>query len=67
MDFSPPAQNRDLQLEVTNLLQKHKQEVEILQNKETISQSPDRQSEPATHPALFQETTSTEVRACLIK
>ncbi|XP_032198943.1 X-linked retinitis pigmentosa GTPase regulator-interacting protein 1 isoform X2 [Mustela erminea] len=54
------AQNRDLQLEVTNLLQKHKQEVEILQNKETISQSPDRQSEPATHPALFQETTSTE-------
>uniref|UniRef100_A0A8C7BIT0 RPGRIP1 C-terminal domain-containing protein n=1 Tax=Neovison vison TaxID=452646 RepID=A0A8C7BIT0_NEOVI len=54
------AQNRDLQLEVTNLLQKHKQEVEILQNKETISQSPDRQSEPATHPALFQETTPTE-------
>ncbi|XP_032712906.1 X-linked retinitis pigmentosa GTPase regulator-interacting protein 1 isoform X1 [Lontra canadensis] len=54
------AQNRDLQLEVTNLLQKHKQEVEILQNQETISQSPDRQSEPATHPALFQETTPTE-------
>ncbi|XP_044088009.1 X-linked retinitis pigmentosa GTPase regulator-interacting protein 1 isoform X2 [Neovison vison] len=54
------AQNRDLQLEVTNLLQKHKQEVEILQNKETISQSPDRQSESATHPALFQETTPTE-------
>ncbi|XP_047595229.1 X-linked retinitis pigmentosa GTPase regulator-interacting protein 1 isoform X3 [Lutra lutra] len=54
------AQNRDLQLEVTNLLQKHKQEVEILQNQEIISQSPDRQSEPATHPALFQETTPTE-------
>ncbi|XP_073751035.1 X-linked retinitis pigmentosa GTPase regulator-interacting protein 1 isoform X2 [Callorhinus ursinus] len=54
------AQNKDLQLEVTNLLQKHKQEVEILQNQETISQSLDRQSEPATHPALFQETTPTE-------
>ncbi|XP_034850698.1 X-linked retinitis pigmentosa GTPase regulator-interacting protein 1 [Mirounga leonina] len=54
------AQNKDLQLEVTNLLQKHKQEVEILQNQEIISQSLDRQSEPATHPALFQETTPTE-------
>ncbi|XP_064426859.1 X-linked retinitis pigmentosa GTPase regulator-interacting protein 1 isoform X1 [Mirounga angustirostris] len=54
------AQNKDLQLEVTNLLQKHKQEVEILQNQEIISQSLDRQSEPATHPALFQETAPTE-------
>ncbi|XP_004402181.1 PREDICTED: X-linked retinitis pigmentosa GTPase regulator-interacting protein 1 [Odobenus rosmarus divergens] len=54
------AQNKDLQLEVTNLLQKHKQEVEVLQNEETISQSLDRQSESATHPALFQETTPTE-------
>uniref|UniRef100_A0A9L0KAZ6 X-linked retinitis pigmentosa GTPase regulator-interacting protein 1 n=1 Tax=Equus asinus TaxID=9793 RepID=A0A9L0KAZ6_EQUAS len=54
------AQNNDLKLEVANLLQKHKQEIEILQNKDTISQSPDRQSEPATHPALFQETTQIE-------
>ncbi|EFB16145.1 hypothetical protein PANDA_017706, partial [Ailuropoda melanoleuca] len=54
------AQNKDLQLEVTNLLQKHKQEVEILQKQETISQSPDRQSEPAAQPALFQETDPTE-------
>ncbi|XP_070096483.1 X-linked retinitis pigmentosa GTPase regulator-interacting protein 1 isoform X2 [Equus caballus] len=54
------AQNNDLKLEVANLLQKHKQEIEILQNKDTISQSPDRQSEPATHLALFQETTQIE-------
>nr|AAG10003.1 RPGR-interacting protein 1 isoform b [Bos taurus] len=50
------AQNKDLELEVTSLLQKHKQEVEDLQNISTFSQSPDRQSAPATHPALFQET-----------
>ncbi|XP_040083074.1 LOW QUALITY PROTEIN: X-linked retinitis pigmentosa GTPase regulator-interacting protein 1 [Oryx dammah] len=50
------AQNKDLELEVTNLLQKHKQEVEDLQNISIFSQSPDRQSAPATHPALFQET-----------
>ncbi|XP_014636005.1 PREDICTED: X-linked retinitis pigmentosa GTPase regulator-interacting protein 1 [Ceratotherium simum simum] len=54
------AQNEDLKLEVANLLQRHKQEVEILQNKDTISQSPDRQSEPATHPPLFRETTQIE-------
>uniref|UniRef100_A0A8C6F6C0 RPGR interacting protein 1 n=1 Tax=Monodon monoceros TaxID=40151 RepID=A0A8C6F6C0_MONMO len=54
------AQNKDLKLEVTNLLQKHKQEVEDLQNKDTISQSPDWQSEPATYPALFQEATQIE-------
>ncbi|KAJ8775958.1 hypothetical protein J1605_016021 [Eschrichtius robustus] len=54
------AQNKDLKLEVTNLLQKHKQEVEDLRNKDTISQSPDWQSEPATYPALFQETTQIE-------
>ncbi|XP_072818877.1 X-linked retinitis pigmentosa GTPase regulator-interacting protein 1 isoform X3 [Vicugna pacos] len=54
------AQNKDLKLEVTNLLQKHKQEVEELQNKDTISQSPNRQSEPATHPVLFQETVQIE-------
>ncbi|XP_043327194.1 X-linked retinitis pigmentosa GTPase regulator-interacting protein 1 isoform X2 [Cervus canadensis] len=51
------AQNKDLELELTNLLQKHRQEVEDLQNISTFSQSPDRQSAPATHPALFQETT----------
>ncbi|XP_059952489.1 X-linked retinitis pigmentosa GTPase regulator-interacting protein 1 isoform X3 [Mesoplodon densirostris] len=54
------AQNKDLKLEVSNLLQKHKQEVEDLRNKDTISQSPDWQSEPATYPALFQETTQIE-------
>ncbi|XP_015449878.1 X-linked retinitis pigmentosa GTPase regulator-interacting protein 1 [Pteropus alecto] len=54
------AQNKDLKLEVTHLLQKHTQEVEILQNEDTISQSPDRQSEPAIHPALFQESTLIE-------
>ncbi|XP_024617031.1 X-linked retinitis pigmentosa GTPase regulator-interacting protein 1 isoform X2 [Neophocaena asiaeorientalis asiaeorientalis] len=54
------AQNKDLKLEVTNLLQKHKQEVEDLQNKDTTSQSPDWQSEPATYPALFQEATQIE-------
>lgn len=62
-----PAQNNDLKLEVANLLQKHKQEIEILQNKDTISQSPDRQSEPATHLALFQETTQIEVKASVIQ
>lgn len=55
------AQNKDLKLEVTNLLQKHKQEVESLQNKDTISQSPDRPSEPATDSAPFQEATQIEL------
>ncbi|PNI22427.1 RPGRIP1 isoform 7 [Pan troglodytes] len=55
-----PAQNEDLKLEVTNILQKHKQEVELLQNAATISQPPDRQSEPATHPAVLQENTQIE-------
>ncbi|XP_026345713.2 X-linked retinitis pigmentosa GTPase regulator-interacting protein 1 isoform X1 [Ursus arctos] len=54
------AQNKDLQLEVTNLLQKHKQEVEILQKQETVSQSPDRQYKPASQPALSQDTDPTE-------
>ncbi|NP_001364878.1 X-linked retinitis pigmentosa GTPase regulator-interacting protein 1 isoform 4 [Homo sapiens] len=54
------AQNEDLKLEVTNILQKHKQEVELLQNAATISQPPDRQSEPATHPAVLQENTQIE-------
>ncbi|XP_019286130.2 X-linked retinitis pigmentosa GTPase regulator-interacting protein 1 isoform X5 [Panthera pardus] len=53
-------QNKNLCLKVTHLLQKHKQDVEILQSQDLISQSPDRQSEPATHPALLQETTQVE-------
>ncbi|ELK23766.1 X-linked retinitis pigmentosa GTPase regulator-interacting protein 1 [Myotis davidii] len=55
------AQNEDLKLEVTNLLEKHKQEVEILQNKDTISQSTDRPAEPATPPPLFLEATQIEL------
>ncbi|XP_050652456.1 X-linked retinitis pigmentosa GTPase regulator-interacting protein 1 isoform X4 [Macaca thibetana thibetana] len=51
------AQNEDLKLEVTNILQKHKQEVELLQKAATISQPPDSQSEAATHPAVFQDNT----------
>ncbi|XP_014392544.1 PREDICTED: X-linked retinitis pigmentosa GTPase regulator-interacting protein 1 isoform X4 [Myotis brandtii] len=55
------AQNEDLKLEVTNLLEKHKQEVETLQNKDAISQSTDRQAEPATPPPLFLEATQIEL------
>ncbi|XP_070282284.1 LOW QUALITY PROTEIN: X-linked retinitis pigmentosa GTPase regulator-interacting protein 1 [Myotis yumanensis] len=55
------AQNEDLKLEVTNLLDKHKQEVEILQNKDAISQSTDRQAEPATPPPLFLEANQIEL------
>uniref|UniRef100_G1PAA2 X-linked retinitis pigmentosa GTPase regulator-interacting protein 1 n=1 Tax=Myotis lucifugus TaxID=59463 RepID=G1PAA2_MYOLU len=55
------AQNEDLKLEVTNLLEKHKQEVETLQNKDTISQSTDRQAEPATPPPLFLEANQIEL------
>ncbi|XP_040332518.1 X-linked retinitis pigmentosa GTPase regulator-interacting protein 1 isoform X5 [Herpailurus yagouaroundi] len=53
-------QNKNLCLKVTHLLQKHKQDEEILQSQDLISWSPDRQSEPATHPALLQETTQVE-------
>ncbi|XP_012668989.1 X-linked retinitis pigmentosa GTPase regulator-interacting protein 1 [Otolemur garnettii] len=53
-----PAQNKDLKLEITNMLQKHKQEIELLQKASAISQFPDVQSEPATH---------SEVRASLNK
>ncbi|XP_008060588.1 LOW QUALITY PROTEIN: X-linked retinitis pigmentosa GTPase regulator-interacting protein 1 [Carlito syrichta] len=56
------AQNEDLKLEVTSMLQKHKQEVELLQKAATTPQSPDRQPEPATHPAVFQEITQGEPR-----
>ncbi|XP_058285932.1 X-linked retinitis pigmentosa GTPase regulator-interacting protein 1 isoform X2 [Hylobates moloch] len=55
-----PAQNEDLKLEVANILQKHKQEVELLQKAATISQPLDRQSEPAAHPAVLQENTQIE-------
>lgn len=54
------AENEDLKLEVTNMLQKHKQEVEILQKTATLAQIPDRQSEPAIHLAVFQETAQIE-------
>ncbi|XP_058522162.1 X-linked retinitis pigmentosa GTPase regulator-interacting protein 1 isoform X2 [Ochotona princeps] len=54
------AQNEDLKLEVTNMLQKHKQEVEILQRTAALSQIPNRQSEPAIYPALFQEIAKIE-------
>uniref|UniRef100_A0A2K5ECI0 RPGR interacting protein 1 n=1 Tax=Aotus nancymaae TaxID=37293 RepID=A0A2K5ECI0_AOTNA len=54
------AQNEDLKLEVINILQKHKQELELLQKAAEVSQPPDRQSEPATPPAVFQENTQSE-------
>ncbi|XP_037600210.1 X-linked retinitis pigmentosa GTPase regulator-interacting protein 1 [Cebus imitator] len=54
------AQNEDLKLEVINILQKHKQELELLQKPAEVSQPPDRQCEPATPPALFQENTQSE-------
>ncbi|XP_077906502.1 X-linked retinitis pigmentosa GTPase regulator-interacting protein 1 isoform X6 [Ictidomys tridecemlineatus] len=53
---SEKAQNKVLKLEVTNILQNHKQEVEILQMTATTPESPDDQSEPDTHPDLFLET-----------
>ncbi|VTJ72086.1 Hypothetical predicted protein [Marmota monax] len=57
---SEKAQNRVLKLEVTNILQNHKQEVEILQMTATTPESPDDQSEPYTHPDLFLETALVE-------
>ncbi|XP_076965171.1 X-linked retinitis pigmentosa GTPase regulator-interacting protein 1 [Callospermophilus lateralis] len=57
---SEKAQNRVLKLEVTNILQNHKQEVEILQMTATTPESPDDQSEPDTHPDLFLETALVE-------
>ncbi|KAK2103915.1 X-linked retinitis pigmentosa GTPase regulator-interacting protein 1 [Saguinus oedipus] len=54
------AQNEDLKLEVINILQKHKQELELLQKAAEVSQPPDRRSEPATPPAVFQENTQSE-------
>ncbi|XP_032128047.1 X-linked retinitis pigmentosa GTPase regulator-interacting protein 1, partial [Sapajus apella] len=53
-------QNEDLKLEVINILQKHKQELELLQKPAEVSQPPDRRCEPATPPALFQENTQSE-------
>ncbi|KAI5280341.1 X-Linked Retinitis Pigmentosa Gtpase Regulator-Interacting Protein 1 [Manis pentadactyla] len=54
------ALNKDLKLEVTNLLQKHKQEVDSFQNKDTIFQCPDGPSETTTHLPLCQEITQIE-------
>ncbi|KFO27565.1 X-linked retinitis pigmentosa GTPase regulator-interacting protein 1 [Fukomys damarensis] len=54
------AQNEDLKLEVTNILQKHKQEVEMLQKAATTAQSPDRLSELAPLPAPFLERAQIE-------
>lgn len=62
-----PALNKDLKLEVTHLLQKHKQEVDSFQNKDTIFQCPDGLSETTTHLPLCQEITQIEVRASLIR
>ncbi|XP_075860313.1 X-linked retinitis pigmentosa GTPase regulator-interacting protein 1 isoform X1 [Microcebus murinus] len=61
LEFSrEEAKNKDVKLEVTNMLQKHEEEVELLQETATISQNPDSQSEPAAHPTVFQETTQIE-------
>ncbi|XP_073067651.1 X-linked retinitis pigmentosa GTPase regulator-interacting protein 1 isoform X10 [Manis javanica] len=54
------ALNKDLKLEVTHLLQKHKQEVDSFQNKDTIFQCPDGLSETTTHLPLCQEITQIE-------
>ncbi|XP_035115952.1 X-linked retinitis pigmentosa GTPase regulator-interacting protein 1 isoform X2 [Callithrix jacchus] len=54
------AQNEDLKLEVINILQKQKQELEHLQKAAEVSQPPDRRSETATPPAVFQENTQSE-------
>ncbi|XP_045143615.1 X-linked retinitis pigmentosa GTPase regulator-interacting protein 1 isoform X3 [Echinops telfairi] len=57
------VQNQELKLEITRLLLKHQQEVEILQKKHTCPPSPGGESEPATPPeALFPETAQTEPR-----
>lgn len=42
------------------MLQKHKQEVEILQRTAALSQIPNRLSEPTIYPAVFQEIAQTE-------
>uniref|UniRef100_A0A2K6SYC8 RPGR interacting protein 1 n=1 Tax=Saimiri boliviensis boliviensis TaxID=39432 RepID=A0A2K6SYC8_SAIBB len=54
------AQNEDLKLEVVNILQKHKQELELLQKAAEVAQPPDRPCEPATPPAVFQENNESE-------
>uniref|UniRef100_A0A8C9P4V9 X-linked retinitis pigmentosa GTPase regulator-interacting protein 1 n=1 Tax=Spermophilus dauricus TaxID=99837 RepID=A0A8C9P4V9_SPEDA len=57
---SEKAQNKVLKLEVTNILQNHKQEAEILQMTATTPESPDDQSERDTRPDLFLETALVE-------
>ncbi|XP_045440204.1 X-linked retinitis pigmentosa GTPase regulator-interacting protein 1 isoform X2 [Pipistrellus kuhlii] len=60
---SVTGQNKDPKLEVTNLLQKHEQEVEIFQNKDALSQPTDHgPAEPAPPPAPFLEATQLELR-----
>ncbi|XP_060031343.1 LOW QUALITY PROTEIN: X-linked retinitis pigmentosa GTPase regulator-interacting protein 1 [Erinaceus europaeus] len=49
------AQNEDLKLEVTSLLQKHAQEEESMQSGDLMCQFPDSQTEPANHPTVSQE------------
>ncbi|XP_021100224.1 X-linked retinitis pigmentosa GTPase regulator-interacting protein 1 isoform X6 [Heterocephalus glaber] len=53
------AQNEDLKLEVTNIVQKHKQEIEMFQKAATTAQSP-RLSELAPLQAPFLETAQIE-------
>ncbi|XP_013364035.1 PREDICTED: X-linked retinitis pigmentosa GTPase regulator-interacting protein 1 [Chinchilla lanigera] len=54
------AQNEDLKLEVSNILQKHKQEVEMLQRAAAVAQPPDRLPEPALLPDLSPEAAQRE-------
>ncbi|MBZ3890860.1 X-linked retinitis pigmentosa GTPase regulator-interacting protein 1 [Sciurus carolinensis] len=61
------AENKDLKIEVIDILQKQEQEVEILQQTATAPQSPDRQSEPATHPDLILETAQIELETAEIE
>ncbi|KAG8509766.1 X-linked retinitis pigmentosa GTPase regulator-interacting protein 1 [Galemys pyrenaicus] len=65
LQLSTDQAQKDLMLEVTKKLQKHNEELELLQNKDIASQSLDSQSEPASYPVLFQETI--EVEPCKSK
>ncbi|XP_063092989.1 X-linked retinitis pigmentosa GTPase regulator-interacting protein 1 isoform X4 [Cavia porcellus] len=54
------AQNEDLKLEVSNILQKHKQEVEMLHEAAATALAPDRHSELALLPVPFLEAAQSE-------
>ncbi|KAM6181557.1 LOW QUALITY PROTEIN: X-linked retinitis pigmentosa GTPase regulator-interacting protein 1 [Erethizon dorsatum] len=54
------AQNEDLKLEVTNIFQKHKQEVEMLQKAASTARPPDRLCELALLPVPFLEAAQRE-------